>query len=240
MSTDIGSMCVILHRERSFHNVDIRILKSALQKYARRANMSKGIWCLIELDLFSYFEINPRLHSTEKLTTKQIQMNATRIRSNMINRLIAMMSEDVGPTNSHLPMRIHQFYLNWIQHRREPTGRNILVQIYHCLANENVKRIRLLSDLRTVFNLPEYLTENQSLHRQLLEKFQMNQLIEILYENQQEKLTVNAHIFLLSIEFVFFYRNKIFTRKLLNILQTNRILHLHIFRFYFDEMILKQ
>jgi len=189
---ELGSMCIILHRERSFHNVDIRILKSALQKYARRAMFfPKGVWCLIELDLFSYLEIKPHLYPNNKLTEKQIQLNSVRIRSNMINRLIAMMSEDVGPCDSQLPSKIHSFYLQWIKYRREISSRKILIQIYHCLSNENMKRIRLLSDLRTVYNLPEYLTDNDSLHRQLLEKFQMNQLIKIMYEDECRKKTVN-------------------------------------------------
>lgn len=179
----IGSMCVILHRERSFHNVDTRSLKSALQKYARRGMFSpQGVWCLIELDLFSLLEIHPEyLVSKCQLTSKQIQQNSVRIRSNMINRLIAMMSEDVGPCHPHLPKEIHRLYLQWIASRRENSSRTILVKIYQTLANEKISRIRLLSDLRTVYNLPEYLTPNQRLHRQLLEKFQMKDLIEIIY-----------------------------------------------------------
>ncbi|CAF2020806.1 unnamed protein product [Rotaria magnacalcarata] len=187
---DIGSMCIILHRERSFHNVNIRILKSALQKYARRAMFApKGVWCLIELDLFSYLEIKPDLCPNTRLTRKQIQQNSVRIRSNMINRLVAFMSEDVGPCNSQLPSKIYDFYLQWIKSRRELSSRKILIQMYHCLANENIKRIRLLSDLKTVYNLPECAKESDKLHRKLLEKFQMNELIKIMYENESQKKT---------------------------------------------------
>lgn len=195
---DIGSMCIILHRERSFHNIDIRILKSALQKYARRAMFfPKGIWCLIELDLFSYLEIKPDLYSTKQLTQKQIQLNSVRIRSNMINRLVAMMSEDVGPSNSQLPNKIYNLYLQWIKNRRDISSRKILIEIYYYLANENIQRIRLLSDLRTVFNLPEYLTDEKNLHRQLLEKFQMNEIINIMYNDENRKKTVK--LFILSL-----------------------------------------
>jgi len=202
---EIGSMCVILHRERSFHNVDIRTLKSALQKYARRGMFfPKGVWCLIELDLFSYFEIKPNLYPNNQLTQKQIQLNSVRIRSNMINRLIAMMSEDVGPCNSQLPSKIHSFYLQWIKSRRDISSRKILIQIYNCLANENIKRIRLLSDLRTVYNLPEYLTDNNSLHRQLLEKFQMNKLIKIMYKDESRKKSVNLEICFFFVYFIYF------------------------------------
>lgn len=181
----IGSMCVTLHRERSFHNVDIRVLKSAVQKYARRAIFyPKGVWCLIELDLFSTLEIKPDLDANKKLTRKQIQQNSVRIRSNMINRLIAMMSEDVGPCNSQLPNKVYQLYLQWVKARREASGRKILIELYHCLANENIKRIRLLSDLKTVYNLPECPMKTDNLHRDLLEKFQMNELIKVMYGDE--------------------------------------------------------
>ena len=205
MSKEIGSMCIILHRERSFHNVDTRILKSALQKYARRGMFSpKGVWCLIELDLFSFLEIKPLRYPKSQLTHKQIQLNSVRIRSNMINRLIAMMSEDVGPCDHQLPSQIHQLYLQWIKHRREISSRRILVEIYHYLANEKSQRIRLLSDLRTVYNLPEYLTENKHLHRQLLEKFQMNQLIEIMYGEECRRKTVRSVFFKFDFIFISF------------------------------------
>ncbi|CAF0882171.1 unnamed protein product [Adineta steineri] len=192
---DIGSLCIILHRERSFHNIDIRILKSAIQKYARRAMFfPKGVWCLVELDLFSILEINSELYPKCQLNQKQIQMNSVRIRSNMINRLVAMMSEDVGPCDHQLPHKVYNFYQQWIKNRRTISSRKILVQLYYCLANQNTKRIRLLSDLRTVYNLPEYLTDKKNLHRQLLEKFQMNQLIEIMYDDGCKGKTVSCFI----------------------------------------------
>ena len=31
-------------------------LKSGIQKYARRAEVDKGLWCLVEMDLFSLLE----------------------------------------------------------------------------------------------------------------------------------------------------------------------------------------
>lgn len=205
MSKEIGSMNVILHRERSFHNVDIRILKSALQKYARRGMFTpKGLWCLIELDLFSLLENHPNLMMNCQLTNKQIEGNVKRIRSNMINRLIAMMSEDVGPCYIDLPRRIHQFYLKWIQSRKESSSRVILLRIYHSIANEKIVRIRLLSDLRTVYFLPEYLTEKKDLHRQLLDKYQMEEVKEIIYGNTCRGKKVKFSFDDLEKRFVFF------------------------------------
>lgn len=202
-SQDIGSMCIVLHRERSFHNVDTRVLKSALQKYARRAMFfPKGRWCLVELDLFSYLEKEPELYPKGKLTRTQVQQNCVRLRSNTINRIIAMMSEDVGPCNTQLPNVMHKLYLQWIENRREKSSRKILIQMYYCVANEHIKRIRLLSDLKTVYNLPEYPMNTDTLHRELVEKFHMTDLIKIMYENECKRKTVNSFSLLYSLYFV--------------------------------------
>lgn len=189
---ELGSMCIILHRERSFHDVDTRILKSAIQKYARRAAFSpKGLWCLLELDLFSTLENKPQLYPKCQITPKQIQQNAVRLRSNTVNRIIAMMSEDVGPCHGQLPADMHKLYAQWIAHRRVDVGRKALVQLYHRVANEKIQRIRLLSDLRTVYQLPEYLTGKAGLHRKLLEKFEMKAVIDVLYGEQGKGKSVS-------------------------------------------------
>jgi hypothetical protein len=204
---EIGSMCIILHRERSFHNVDTRILKSAIQKYARRAMFSpKGLWCLIELDLFSLLETQPQLYPKCQISTKQIQQNAVRLRSNTVNRIIAMMSEDVGPCHSQLPNDMHKLYLQWVANRREISARKVLVNLYYCIANEKVQRIRFLSDLRTVYCLPEYLTDKKDLHRKLLEKFEMNAVIDILYGGQCRGKTVSSFV-LSEVAFALFRNN---------------------------------
>ncbi|CAF1621339.1 unnamed protein product, partial [Didymodactylos carnosus] len=94
-----GQMSVRMYCEQSYHGISIRVLKSAIQKYARRAMYEKGIWCLIELDLFSLFETSEQACLDQKtnidtsLTVVQILQNCVKIRSNVINRLVAMMSE---------------------------------------------------------------------------------------------------------------------------------------------------
>jgi hypothetical protein len=44
--------------ERSFFGYNPAVLKSGIQKYGRRDEVDKGLWCLIELDLFSLLEWN--------------------------------------------------------------------------------------------------------------------------------------------------------------------------------------
>ena len=44
--------------DKSFFGFDPSILKSGIQKYARRAEVEKGLWCLVEMDLFSLLEWN--------------------------------------------------------------------------------------------------------------------------------------------------------------------------------------
>ena len=60
------------------------ILKSAMQKYLRRKEKSKMIWCVAEIYLFQVFAQTEQ----EKKATKGII-------TNMLNRLIIMMDEEM-------------------------------------------------------------------------------------------------------------------------------------------------
>jgi len=87
--------------ERSYFGYDPSVLKSGLQKYARRAELDKGLWCLIEMDLFSLIELegpalNQYLYAHPKETRKNTQANARRLRTNLVNRLVVIMSEEVN------------------------------------------------------------------------------------------------------------------------------------------------
>src|SRR5690349_19199400 len=89
----LNKMSIKFRNEVSFNGIKFKVLKSAIQKYARRGNFEKGIWCLIEMDLF--------LLAGQK---------AKGLRTNMINRLICIMSEDIGPANYSLPVKIKELY----------------------------------------------------------------------------------------------------------------------------------
>lgn len=71
-------MNVTFRQECSLHGFRIDVLKSALQKYTRRSNYEKTIFCAQELDLFA--EIS----------------GGERIRTNFIHRLMIIFLEDIG------------------------------------------------------------------------------------------------------------------------------------------------
>ena len=59
----IGDLYAKYKSERSFFGYTPHVLKSGIQKYGRRAKvdtrsaeLEKGLWCLIEMDLFSLLE----------------------------------------------------------------------------------------------------------------------------------------------------------------------------------------
>lgn len=71
-------MDATFRQERSLHGLRLDVLKSALQKYIRRSDYGKAIFCAMELDLFA--EIS----------------GGERIRTNFIHRLMIIFLEDIG------------------------------------------------------------------------------------------------------------------------------------------------
>ncbi len=67
--------------EMSFNCFKLDVLKSALQKYIRRGEVEKAVWCMVELDLFGFVD------------------GGSRIRTNLIHRLLVIYLEDVGVAN---------------------------------------------------------------------------------------------------------------------------------------------
>ena len=53
-----GNLYAKRRLEKSFFGYHTSVLKSGVQKYARRGELEKGLWCLIEMDLFSLLEWN--------------------------------------------------------------------------------------------------------------------------------------------------------------------------------------
>jgi hypothetical protein len=153
----LGYLFTKFRCEKSFFGYDPSILKSGMQKYARRNEVEKGLWCLIEMDLFSLLEKNgPALdaylsaHPNE--TRANTQAAAKRIRTNMVNRLVVMMSEEVSISAWWMPSKILELYENWMENRNHPLGRKFLVDKYLSLTSQ--KMIRLISDIHSVYLVP--------------------------------------------------------------------------------------
>lgn len=100
----LGKMEINSYGHVSFNGYKSDILKSGIQKYTRRGNFNKGLYCLIELDLF-----------------KRMGNRCKGIRTNMINRLMIILFEDVGiEIGIDNLLKIHQYLTLW----KESIGEN--------------------------------------------------------------------------------------------------------------------
>ena len=166
--------------EKSFFGHDPDVLKSGIQKYGRRAEIEKGLWCLVELDLFSLLEwngaaLNAYLGKHPAETRAKTKRSAESKRSNMINRLVVMMSEEVNISTWWLPIKMMELYQKWWSNRGNPESQKYLVDMYLYLTSQRM--IRLISDLKSVYVLPPYYVKP----KQMNDMWQMHRNIEASY-----------------------------------------------------------
>jgi hypothetical protein len=155
----LGNLTVKYRAERSFFEYNPHVLKSGIQKYARRNEVKKGLWCLIEMDLFSLLEgegsaLDAYLQRFPKVAREKVKTRAKTIRTNMINRLVVMMSEEVNISAWWMPIKMLELYNRWVENRGNASSRKVLMDIYRYLLSQRM--IRLISDLKSVYVLPPY------------------------------------------------------------------------------------
>ncbi len=151
----IGDLYHVYHAEKSFFGYSPSVLKSGIQKYARRAEIQKGLWCLVEMDLFSLLEwhgaaLDAYLQKHPEAKRKRVQAQNTR--TNMVDRLVVMMSEEVSISAWWMPLKMLELYEKWVKSRGSHESRKYLVDMYLYLTSE--KMVRLVSDIRSVYLVP--------------------------------------------------------------------------------------
>ena len=157
LESQIGDLSHKFRSERSFFGYNPSVLKSGIQKYARRSEIQKGLWCLLEMDMFSLLEwdgaaLDEYLGKHPKEKRENIKESARRIRTNMVNRLVVMMSEEVSISAWWMPLVISELYQKWWENRSNPASRKYIVDIYLHLTSQRMAR--LISDIRSVYLLP--------------------------------------------------------------------------------------
>lgn len=152
--------------EVSFNGIPVAILKTFLQRYARVNNLEKGLWCLVELDLFSLVEDSTQFNSR----------NATSVRSEMINKLISMVTTDVGIAVWDLPLTAKLLYEKWMKTKNTEESRLYLVELYGTICKS--PKSKLIEDIKLIYRLPPY-TNDFYIHQQFLEKYQKNLYIKL-------------------------------------------------------------
>jgi hypothetical protein len=153
----IGNLSHRYRSEESFFGYHPSVLKSGMQKYARRAEVLKGLWCLAEMDFFSLLEwdgtaLDAYLKAHPGTTREQVKAQARKIRTNMVNRLIVVMSEEVGICAWWMPIVICRLYQGWVSNRDNPVSRKYLVDMYLYLVSQRM--VRLISDIHSVYLVP--------------------------------------------------------------------------------------
>jgi len=153
----IGDLCHEYRAEKSFFGYNPSVLKSGIQKYARRAKVQKGLWCLVEMDLFSLLEwdgaeLEAYHREHPEAERKRVKAQAQKIRTNMANRLVVMMSEEVSISAWWMPLKIIELCEKWFKSRGGHESRKYLVDMYLYLTSE--KMVRLVSDIRSVYLVP--------------------------------------------------------------------------------------
>lgn len=131
----------------SWNGIKTDILKSAIQKYIRRGNLNKALWCINELDLFNEMlnEDNDHDRLIKSFTT------------NIMNRLFIISCEDVGIGNINLPVIFDTMRNKWEMIRNDPTKTIERMTILQDMVNilVNCKKSREISHIRAVYwNVP--------------------------------------------------------------------------------------
>ena len=121
----------------SFYGYKLDILKSGLQKYLRRREETKMLWCLGEIYLFHIFA-----------KTQQEKRSARGIITNLLNRIIIMMDEELlfAEWNKYLLCR------SLIERFEKSKRDDFIALINVCKILCSSKLLRLNSDIRGYFD----------------------------------------------------------------------------------------
>jgi hypothetical protein len=132
----ISNMRLSVFNGISMNKIKVDILKSGLQKYIRRGMLEKSLYCLVELDMFK------KLKNDKKVKG---------LRSNIRNRIIVILNEDIGISNWEIYERIDKLLKLWEENRNseDDNERKYLLEIIYYLVNS--KKIRLCSWIKGYF-----------------------------------------------------------------------------------------
>ena len=91
---------------KTYHGYTIDTIKSALQKYIRRADTIQAFRCALELD--SFYKLS----------------EAKGIRTNMVNRLRIISCEEFGDSNPSMYRLVNQYLETWNTNRDKDDNSN--------------------------------------------------------------------------------------------------------------------
>ena len=116
---------------RTFFGYKLDIVKSGVQKYLRRRELEKMIWNVVEMDLFSRLE----------------DKSSISIRSNLMNRLIVMLDEELCFCDWSSFLKCSRLLEEWNENGRNDPKKLILV----CKILVKSEMLRLASDVNAYY-----------------------------------------------------------------------------------------
>ena len=161
-SNNIGAMYLKRRSTQSYHGHSKEMLFSAIQKYIRRGLYEKALWCVVEVERFKHL-LNPSIlngylseHSDRNAKDTKSQLKG--IQTNLLNRFKVICVEDVGIAHPGLCSIIDGLINQWeSSNRLNPTP--LIKIVYHLC---HARKLRIISDLKSVYHLPPYYGENQT------------------------------------------------------------------------------
>jgi hypothetical protein len=163
-SSDIVGCLFVKHRDCISHGGYAKgLLVSALQKYIRRGETTKAVWCALELLKFGklnepevlqeYLARHPDRDPNGGGNTKKPPHPRSIVQgilTNLANRLRVISVEDVGIGQPGLAGIVSSLLSEWESSDRTASGKIVMAVNALSLA----PKLRLLSDLKSVYHLP--------------------------------------------------------------------------------------
>jgi hypothetical protein len=150
---------------KTYSGLDFDIAKSALQKYIRRGDWMMAAKIAADMSLVSLVDdkehaqqyvafMNAKPNHGKDYDVLQVQRRSKAMKTNLINRLIVIASEDVSIANRDAPEVIAQLLLN---------NRSTLNIVKAAVYLARSPKLRILSEYKTIYLLPPYYWKSDSL-----------------------------------------------------------------------------
>lgn len=159
---DFGHMRVKHRGAKTYTGLDFDVAKSALQKYIRRGNWDKVALIIADIERVSMLddtdiaedyveEMNALPKHGSDYKVKNVQSRAKSMRTNMINRLYVIASEDISIANGNASEHVWK----WLGGKKTmdiPLVNMVRAGVY--LARS--PKLRIISEYKTIHMLPPY------------------------------------------------------------------------------------
>lgn len=154
--------------KKTKNGYDFSKILSATQKYIRRSEYEKAVKCAIEVNTFLELEtadenvlnlFKKQTNTCHDYTLKRLHTVVSGIRTNFINRLIVIMSEEININDKvEIPIIMYDLYISWQNSRKQEISIKYLINMIFILCN--AKKARLLSYLKSAYTLPPFYHDN--------------------------------------------------------------------------------